>query len=304
MMSKNPRRRLSLLTDRQIVETLEFFDNNLDTDDEADIGSDSDSDEDYDGDLDEEELSSLPKRLRKTITAETLENSQQNLDLNFDEPELSNHLIELDTPYKSFSYFLNDEILEHIAAQSNLYAKQKDINSRFSTNCLEIRKYFGILIYMSVFRYPNVRSYWGEHAFSGIQNTMTRERFEEIRRFLHFNDNSMFPPKTSDNYDKLFKVRPIINHFNQKFQSVPLPQHVCVDEQMCATKMKAPIYRINHISGGLSYLYCLIHMNIHIVSKFTVALKRTCYYHKVLIWELQPMSSYVFHKFSPTLEII
>lgn len=155
----------------------------------------------------------------------------------FDDPELKQYE-DLDTPYKCFSYFL-DGILEHIAAQTNLYAKQKNIMTSFSTTVLEIRQFFGVLIYMSVFRYPSLRSYWSEYAFSPIQHTMTRNRFDEIRRYLHFNDNDAVPPKTSEKHDKLFKIRPIIDHFNAKFKSVPLTQHLCVDEQMCAAKMKS-----------------------------------------------------------------
>jgi len=91
---------------------------------------------------------------------------------------------------------------------------------------------------MSVFRYPNVRSYWGEYAFGTIQNTMSRNRFEKIRGNLHFNDNSKLPSKDSTDHDPLYKIRPLVNHFNEKFQSVPMRQRLSVDEQMCATKMK------------------------------------------------------------------
>lgn len=109
----------------------------------------------------------------------------------------------------------------------------------FSTTPQEIRKFFGILIYMSGYKYPNIRAYWGEYAFPPIQHTMPRNRFDKIRRYLHFNDNDTVPPKSSPKHDLLYKIRPVIDHFNDKFTSFPLPQHLCVDEQMCSTKMKA-----------------------------------------------------------------
>lgn len=160
-------------------------------------------------------------------------------DLLFEEADLE-QFKDLDTPFKCFSYFL-DGILEHIAAQTNLYAKQKNITSSFSTTALEIRKFFGALLYMSVFRYPSIRSYWSEYAFHPIQNTLPRNRFDAIRRFIHFNDNDAIPAKNSAEYDRLYKIRPIVNYFNERFETVPLPQHVCVDEQMCATKMKSTL---------------------------------------------------------------
>lgn len=157
--------------------------------------------------------------------------------ISFTEIDLGD-LKKLDTPFKCFEYFLNDTIIEHITQQTNLYAAQKDVNTSFSTTDLEIRQFIGILFFMSVFRYPNVRSYWGEYAFGTVQITMSKNRFEQIRSNLHFNDNSKLPSKDSADHDPLYKIRPIVNHFNEKFQSVPMTQRLSVDEQMCATKMK------------------------------------------------------------------
>ena len=46
----------------------------------------------------------------------------------------------------------------------------------------------------------------------GIRNVMSRSRFEEILLNLHFSDNTM-----DDKSDKGYKVRSLINHFNQSF---------------------------------------------------------------------------------------
>lgn len=51
---------------------------------------------------------------------------------------------------------------------------------------------------------------------------MTRNRFEEIRH---------------PQFDAIYKVRPMIEYFNARFRSVPMSQRLCVDEQMCSTKM-------------------------------------------------------------------
>lgn len=272
---------LCLLSDRQAEDLLDSLDFDFDTDEEVDPGDDFESDDEYYFDPEIEELFSSPspsKRRKEDSTEKenvpTTSNEQRLLvgpgtfkgsaekidpkaaefknikwkqgnlvvpeeDLVFEEPELE-QFKHLDTPYKCFSYFI-DGILDYIAAQTNLYAKEKDIMNRFSTTSLEIRKYFGILLYMSVFRYPSIKSYWSEYAFLPIRNTMNRNRFDEIRRYLHFNDNSAIPSSKSEKHDRLYKIRPIIDHFNDKFQSIPLTQHLCVDEQMCATKMKAII---------------------------------------------------------------
>ena len=56
--------------------------------------------------------------------------------------------------------------------------------------------------------------------------------FLEISRYLHFVDNDTLP-RDSPSYDRLGKVRPLIDHFSQKFKSVYLPhKEVAIDEAM------------------------------------------------------------------------
>ncbi|KAJ8942884.1 hypothetical protein NQ314_009901 [Rhamnusium bicolor] len=90
---------------------------------------------------------------------------------------------------------------------------------------------------MSVYRYPNTRKYWAENSFELIRQAMTRNRFQEIRRYLHFNDNANLLARDHPQFETIFKVRPTVEHFNKCFQSVPMSQRLCVDEQMCSTKV-------------------------------------------------------------------
>jgi len=46
---------------------------------------------------------------------------------------------------------------------------------------------------------------------------MTRNRFDLILTNLHLNDNTIIP---KDNKDKLFKLKPLINYFNEKFELI------------------------------------------------------------------------------------
>lgn len=65
---------------------------------------------------------------------------------------------------------------------------------------------------------------------------MSVNKFENIRRFMHFNDNTLDLPKDNPNRDRVFKVRPIIDAFNKKFGSVPIEENLSLDEQLCPTK--------------------------------------------------------------------
>lgn len=88
--------------------------------------------------------------------------------------------------------------------ETNRAARDEDINTKFTTNTDEILRYFGILIYMSVYRYPNIESYWGKNAFPPIANAMTGKRFKEIKRYLSFQGESQRVKKGAPGYDPLF----------------------------------------------------------------------------------------------------
>lgn len=101
----------------------------------------------------------------------------------------------------------------------------------------DAKQFLGILSMMSIVHVPNTRSYWSENtANSVIRNCMSVNVFENIRRFLYFNDNIQDLPGNNENRDRLFKVRPLINKLNEKFCSVPMEENMSLDEQLCPTK--------------------------------------------------------------------
>ncbi|XP_063302359.1 piggyBac transposable element-derived protein 4-like [Pelobates fuscus] len=56
-------------------------------------------------------------------------------------------------------------------------------------------------------------------------------------RFLHFSDNTKCPPRDNPQYDQLYKLRPLISHFNRQFGSLYTPQkNICVDESLMKYK--------------------------------------------------------------------
>lgn len=85
---------------------------------------------------------------------------------------------------------------------------------------------------------PNVRSYWSkELEYDLVRYVMSLKKFEKIRQFLHFNDNSKHLPRGNPDHDRLHKIRPIIDILNTKFLSISLESALSIDEQMCATKV-------------------------------------------------------------------
>ncbi|WP_227645574.1 transposase, partial [Klebsiella pneumoniae] len=75
----------------------------------------------------------------------------------------------------------------------------------------------GLTFNMGLTKKIELHSYWSTHPMPIYSSVMSRTRYETIMRFLHFNDNSQCPPRDNPNHDKLFKLRPLINSFSQRF---------------------------------------------------------------------------------------
>ena len=84
----------------------------------------------------------------------------------------------------------------------------------------------GFMILMGIVRLPTIRNYWNKDAVfycSPVANKITRDRFLDLNRYLHFVDNSTLAPPGSPGYDKPGKVRPIIKMIGDLFAAVCFP---------------------------------------------------------------------------------
>lgn len=94
------------------------------------------------------------------------------------------------TPYQFFEYIFTPEVLSYITQETNLYSVQIRSEKPANISEEEIKAFIGICIYMSILHLPSTRSYWNNSMeIPAISQTMTCNRFEEIKRFLHFNNN-------------------------------------------------------------------------------------------------------------------
>lgn len=80
----------------------------------------------------------------------------------------------------------------------------------------------GINIIMGIAKLPQVALYWSSDDYfgnQGIKKVMSGNRFEEIQRYLHFNDSSVEPARGTPGFDHLYKIRPIFNSILGKCQT-------------------------------------------------------------------------------------
>ena len=104
----------------------------------------------------------------------------------------------------------------------------------------EMKAFYGFTILMGVVRLPSLHDYWrcDDHFhYSPIASRISRSRFFELRRYLHFADNSKLAPPGGDGYQKLGKVRPLIDAIVRKCRSLyNVHRDVSVDEAMIKFK--------------------------------------------------------------------
>lgn len=91
---------------------------------------------------------------------------------------------------------------------------------------------------MSVVSLRTRRMYWSAKTRQPIvADTMTVNRFEEILSVFHANDNELMKNKGERGYDRLHKIRPLIEMIASSFQECAEPESfVSVDEQIIPFK--------------------------------------------------------------------
>jgi len=151
--------------------------------------------------------------------------------------DLPSEVKNLQSPIEFFTYFFTDDLIDLIILETNRAAIAENVNTQFKVDKHDIRRYIGILVFMSIFRYPNIEAHWGEYGFRNIPDCMSKNRFEQIKKYLSFNDESKRVRKGQAGYDPIFRIRKVASHLNERFDTIPKNARLCIDEQMCATKM-------------------------------------------------------------------
>ena len=98
--------------------------------------------------------------------------------------------------------------MHNIVCETNYYAAQclEATSTTWVTNDAEIKAYFGFYIYVGLVREPELRDYGSNDKtfyYPPIASRISRRRFEEISRYLHFVDNSQLPPHGTPGHHRL-----------------------------------------------------------------------------------------------------
>ncbi|XP_019716746.1 piggyBac transposable element-derived protein 4-like [Hippocampus comes] len=179
---------------------------------------------------------------------------------------------ELDSnqPADFLELFITDELLQHIADQTNLYATQCFLSQSEGlpysrshawkpVSVAELKTFFGLTFLTSYVKKPSVSLYWSMDEIDATPHfgqTMPRNRFQTIWKFLHYNNDV-----SQDDSDKMYKVRPVLDYIVEKFKELYQPgQNICIDEGMMQWKGRVSFRVYNPkkpVKYGIkSYILC------------------------------------------------
>ena len=117
-------------------------------------------------------------------------------------------------PTQLFEIFFNDHVCAFLVSESSRYAlflNQPDPKITIE----QFQVFIGILILSGYNELPSQRMYWDSEDDTKnvlVTNSMRRDRFLQIKRFIHFVDNN-----NSSVEDKMWKLRPFMNILQAQF---------------------------------------------------------------------------------------
>ena len=153
------------------------------------------------------------------------------------------------TPLDYFKLYFTDDVLDLLVVETNRYAEQyiqrnvvpphSPVQNWTPTEKNEMLAFLGLTVLMGIVYKPRLAMYWSTdlvYKTTIFGDTMARDRFLLLLRFLHFADNDCLDA-TDPNRDRLHKIRTFVNLIRARCAEVYSPsKDVCVDESLVLFK--------------------------------------------------------------------
>ena len=162
-------------------------------------------------------------------------------------------------PLGLFSKFFNPALVQEICKHTSHRLALVELSKKLKMNSAEekvryhesvlpedILMFFGLLVGMALNPGPRLREYWSKPSdeqgglpYFGWNRFMPRGRFEAIWTNLAFNTGDA-APRSSPLYDRLWKLRPLIDSLNISFSELVIAgTYLSIDEGMVGSKHRS-----------------------------------------------------------------
>lgn len=149
--------------------------------------------------------------------------------------------VEGDIPIAFFEKLFPDTLLQDILNETIRYAYANN-EFNFTLTIQELKAFLGVNIMMTYIKYPSSRMYWSSISalrMDFIANTISCNRFEEIKRNLHFADNA---EKENLKGDKFWKIRPLLDVLHTTFHDAKSDEeNQSIDEMVIPFKGRSTL---------------------------------------------------------------
>lgn len=156
-------------------------------------------------------------------------------------------------PTDMFLALFTPQLLDHVVVETNRYAtlclssthEGEGPPPMWETDAEEIKAYLGFAILMGINKLPDLYDYWSTNEvfhYYPIASRIPRKRFLEISRFLHFANNDNIIARGEPGYDRLAKIRPVIEMVRESFLASYNPHREnSIDEAMIKFKGRSTL---------------------------------------------------------------
>ena len=169
------------------------------------------------------------------------------------------------TAKQLFGLFFTDYLLRLIVGETNRYAgrcmsKPPKLGRKHTewtdVSIPELKTWLGLMLAMGIVQKKGrLGEYWSTHWLTqtpGFNDTMPRNRFLQILRYLHFVDNE---DVSVDKTNKMWKVQNVLDFHNKRFRAVYCPhRELSIGETMLKFKGRLSIkqyIKIKPIKWGI-----------------------------------------------------
>ena len=140
----------------------------------------------------------------------------------------------------------------------------------------ELRAYFGFNFLMGLVHLPAIEDYWKNDPYfhyHPIASRISRDRFRDISRYLHFTNNTRLACRGETGYDRLGKVRPVIECVQKAMREAYIPSRdIVVDEAMIPFQGRSSLKQfmpMKPVKRGIK-VWCLADSSNGFVANFEV----------------------------------
>lgn len=154
------------------------------------------------------------------------------------------------SPIDYFNLYFPEEAVDCIIQETNRYAEAHQAESTYSEHSrkkdwnpvdkIEVLAFIGIQMAMGMCVKPSGPDYWDKSFWinkTDYGKVMSRNRYQIILGFLHFNDNTLRVERGNEGYNPLFKIQPLLDIVLPTFMEYFNPgQNLSIDESMVKFK--------------------------------------------------------------------